>query len=126
MTATVAPYREYVEMRDLLVAIGNAIGFDPRGRTGWGHELLLAVQGYVETHNDTIEELAYARNALRDLSEKVLQLEELVGKLNDRIDQHKLRNRPAPQQQYPWPQPYPEPLDVPDIVHDPSWGGPTL
>ena len=44
-------------------------------------------------YRDTLEELAYARNALRDLSEKVLQLEEQVAGL---------RNRPAPQNPDPY------------------------
>ena len=104
------------ELEEALLGVANAIGFDASDVSS-PHEVLVAVQGYVYAHNDTLEELAYARNALRDLSEKVLQLEEQVAGL---------RNRPAPQQQYPWPQPYPEPLDVPDVVYDPSWGGPTF
>jgi len=106
------------ELEEALLGVANAIGFDASDVSG-PHEVLVAVQGYVYAHNDTMEELAYARNALRDLAEKVLGLEGQVAGL---------RNRPAPQRHHPYAAPpaYAEPLDVPDVVYDPSWGGPTL
>ena len=82
-----------LDMREALFRVAEAVGLRVYPAT-YPSDIVLAVQGYVETHNDTIEELAYARNALRDLSEKVLQLEEQVAGL---------RNRPAPQRSFPVP-----------------------